>query len=126
MKPPTRRRLPARPPDAPERWTLDAGAKDLATLVVPPHAHRDRVFEIDCRLVVRAPMAPGAWHALRVCIDGALEWSRHIDTHAPGDSLDHHCRRVVHAGQALRIGVQTEVHGCSRVSLTIEAAEDAR
>lgn len=110
-----------------EHWHTDAGAGDVATLEIPADAKRDRRFEIDCRFVVRAGQAPGegSWHAMRVYVDGALEWSRRIATANAGshDSLDVHFRRDVPAGRALRIVAATDLRGARRVSLKVEAEE---
>jgi hypothetical protein len=108
-----------------EHWSTDAGAGDVATLEIPPDAKRDRRFEIDCRFVVRSPEEGEAWHAMRVSIDGAQQWSRRIATANRGshDSLDLHLTRDVPAGRALRIVAATELRGAQRVSLRIEAEE---
>ncbi len=126
----TRPAPPAQDPDAaddaPERWSVDAGDADLATLHVPAHARRRRLFDIDVRFVVRATAAAGApWHAMTVEIDGAREWARRIDTDRQGatDSLDYHCRRELAVGQSLRVRVSTQLSGAQRVRLTIEAEE---
>ena len=112
--------------DAAERWAVDAGAADIATLDIPPSAHRRRVFAIDVRFVVRAPAAAtGAWQALSVELDGVREWSRRIDTHGQTDALDYHCRRVLEVGQALRVRALTKLGGAQRVRLLIEAEEQA-
>lgn len=108
-----------------ERWALDAGTADIATLDIPPSAHRRRIFAIDVRFAVRAT-APGAWQALSVELNGVREWSRRIDTHGPTDTLDHHCRRELDIGQALRIRATTELGGAQRLRLLIEAEEQAR
>jgi hypothetical protein len=133
--PRTRKSLPARDAaprrpagDAPERWAVDAGTADLAALHIPADASRRRVFDIDVRFVVRATAAAdddSPWHAMTVEIDGAREWSRRIDTDrlGPSDSLDHHCRRDVGVGQALRVRVLTQLSGAQRVRLSIEAEE---
>jgi len=111
---------------AAERWAIDAGAADIATLDIPPSAHRRRVFAIDVRFVVRAPSAAaGAWHALSVELDGVREWSRRIDTHGPTDSLDYHCRRVLDIGRPLRIRAVTGLGGAQRMRLLVEAEEQA-
>lgn len=108
----------------PEHWSVDAGAGDVATLDVPPDARRDRVFEIDCRLVVDVPEGAAApWHAMHVTVDGAREWSRRVPSHAGGDSLDLRLRREVPAGRALRVVASTEVSGARRRRLTIAAEE---
>src|SRR3954470_13073134 len=103
---------PAPPPrDAgPERWRIDAGDADVATLVIPADSFRTRRFEIDCRLVVMR-LAEGAEHAMRVDVDGGLEWTRRAPTETPGhsDSMDYHFRRELPAGAPLRIVVKTQV-----------------
>ena len=109
----------------PERWHIDAGDGDVATLVIPPDSFRTRHFEIDCRLVVM-PLAAGAHHGMRVDVDGALEWTRRAPTENPGhtDSMDYHFRRELPAGKPLRIVVKTEARQARRVRLLIEAEED--
>lgn len=116
--------------EAPERWSVDAGAADVATLDIPASAQRRRMFDVDVRFVVRAP-ADGspAWHAMTVELDGRRQWQRRIDTHVdagvPGqtDSLDYHCRCDVGRGQALRVRAFTQVDGAARLRLVIEAEE---
>lgn len=120
-----------KPPKAAERWAVDAGAADVATLTIPPSAQRERVFEIDLRFVVRAPQQAGraAWHAMSVDLNGVREWSRRSETHNPAeqpgqnDSLDYHCRVVVPLGRALRVRAVTQVSGAIRQRLVIEADE---
>ncbi|WP_088278945.1 hypothetical protein [Ideonella sp. A 288] len=112
--------------DRPERWQVDAGAADIATLDIPASARSARVFEIDVRFVVRAPQAgEGAWFALAVELNGVRQWQRRHDAHGPGqtDSLDYHCRREVPVGQALRVRAVTQVGVAARVRLLIEAEE---
>jgi hypothetical protein len=119
---------PAEPtPRRPERWAVDAGARDVAQLTVPPDAKRDRVFELFCCLHVRtAPGRDDAWHSLRLLVNGAQEWSRRVPTDAGGrDSLDYRFRRVVPSGEALRVVATTELHGAVCVKLAITAEEDA-
>ena len=111
--------------DAPERWAVDAGSADIATLDIPPSAHRRRDFAIDVRLVVRAA-GPAAWLAMHIELDGVREWSRRIDMHGATDTLDYHCRRVLEIGQALRVRVVTQTGSAQRVRLVIEAEEQAR
>ncbi len=114
-----------------ERWAVDAGAADVATLTIPPSAQRERVFEIDLRFVVRAPLQAGraAWHAMSVDLNGVREWSRRSATHNPADhpgqndSLDYHCRVLVPVGRALRVRAVTQVGGAIRQRLVIEADE---
>jgi hypothetical protein len=118
------------PPSAPaaaslsERWRVDAGTGDVATLVIPADAHRTRRFEIDCRFIV-AQAGSGARHGMRVDVDGALEWTRRAPTENPGqtDSMDYHFRRELPAGRPLRIVVKTEARQARRVGLSIEAEE---
>jgi len=107
-----------------ERWHVDAGDADVATLVIPADSHRTRRFEIDCRFVI-AQVAPGARHGMRVDVDGQLEWTRQAPTENPGhtDSMDYHFRREVGPGQPLRIVVKTQVRQARRVRLLIEAEE---
>jgi hypothetical protein len=111
----------------PERWSVDAGPADVATLDIPPSLQRDRRFHISCRFVValRQP-DDSAWHSLKVYVDGALEWSRRIATSNPGssDSLDVSFRRDVPSGQPLRVVATTDVHRVQRVALDIEADEE--
>lgn len=119
--------VPPAPParDAkPERWRIDAGDADVATLVIPADAFRVRRFEIDCRLVVMR-LADGATHGMRVDVDGALEWTRKAPTENPGqtDSMDYHFRRELAVGQPLRIVVKTQARQARRVALVIEAEE---
>jgi hypothetical protein len=116
--------------ETPERWALDAGAADVATLDIPASAQRERVFEIDLRFVVRAPASRApAWHAMSVDLNGVREWARRIDTHdavhgvGQTDSLDYHCRVVLPVGRALRVRAVTQVGGAQRVRLVIEAEE---
>ncbi|HEX7637163.1 MAG TPA: hypothetical protein VF457_02100 [Burkholderiaceae bacterium] len=116
---------PPPPADArPERWRVDAGPADVATLTIPADARRPRRFEIDCRLVVAAA-GDGARHGMRVDVDGALEWKRQAATANPGqtDSMDYHFRREIPVGAPLRVVVRTEARGARRVALVIEAEE---
>ena len=120
--------VPATPAAAnaarPERWSVDAGTADVATLTIPADALRTRRFEIDCRLVV-ARLADGAQHGMRVEVDGALEWTRRAPTENPGqsDSMDYHFRRELPPGGPLRIVVKTTARQARRLALTIEAEE---
>ncbi len=111
-------------PAKPERWHVDAGDADVATLVIPADSLRTRHFEIDCRLVVAAT-ATGAQHGMRVDVDGGLEWTRRAPTENPGqtDSIDYHFRRDLPPGKPLRIVVKTQARGARRVRLVIEAEE---
>ena len=109
-----------------EHWSADAGDRDVAMLAIPPHAQRERSFEIFCRLEVANKAGHAdATHGLRVLVDGALEWSRSVPTHADGnDSLDLRLRRTVPAGQALRMTASAETQRAARVGLTISAEEE--
>jgi hypothetical protein len=108
---------------APERWSADAGARGVARLDIPADAQRERSFEVDCRLVVRASQA-GARHGMRVLVDGALEWARTVATHPDGDdSLDLRLYRSVPVGRPLRLTATCDLHGAQRVSLRISAEE---
>lgn len=115
----------AQPAARPERWTVAAGAADVALLVIPADARRERVFEVDCRFVVRAAEAgQTAWHELRVEIDGAQQWSRRIETHPPQDTFDYHCRVEVAVGRPLRVRALTRVGAATlRHALSIDAEE---
>lgn len=108
-----------------ERWRLDAGDRALARLDVPPHATRERVFEIDVRFVVRSRAGADACHGLRVLVDGAQEWARQVATlHDGEDSLEWRQRRVVPVGQPLRIQALTDVRSAQRLRLVLSAVED--
>lgn len=109
----------------PERWQLDAADRPIARLDIPPHATRDRHFEIDVRFVVRAGTGAAPRHGLRVLVNGAQEWQRQLDTAADGDdSLEWRQRRTVPVGEALRIQALTEVRHALRRRLLISAVED--
>ncbi len=124
-------RAPGSPAPAghtPERWSAHGGTADVLVLRIPPSSQRARVFEIDVRFVVRAGEAStNPWHAMTVEIDGARQWTRRISTSNPGhtDSLDYHCRCEADVGHPLRVRALTQVGGCSRVDLSIEAEEAA-
>jgi len=110
---------------ASERWQIDAGDRAVARLDIPPHAARDRVFEIDVRFVVKAGAGAGPRHGLRVLVDGAQEWARQVDTSRDGeDSLEWRQRRRVPLGQPLRIQALTEVRHALRLRLVVSAVED--
>lgn len=111
---------------APERWAVDAGARDVARLDIPPDSHDERRFEVFCRaVVVERAGALGGWHELTVRVNGALEWSRRVPV-APNeeDSLDLRLQRTVPAGRPLRLVVQRRVHGVQRRLLTISAEQE--
>lgn len=110
---------------APERWQLDAGDRGVAKLDIPPHASRERRFEIDVRFVVKAGAGATPMHGLRVLVNGSQEWSRSVSTARDGsDSLEWRQRRTVPVGQPLRIQALTEVQHALRLRLTIEASEE--
>ena len=110
----------------PEHWSADAGLRDVVQLDIPADAHRERNFEIFCRLVVANKAArTDATHGMRVLVNGALEWMRTVPT--PGgdnDSLDLRLRRTVPVGRPLRLTATSELRGALRVSLTISAEEE--
>lgn len=110
---------------SPERWSLDAADRGVAKLDIPPHASRERSFEIDVVSVVRAGAGASPTHSLRIVVNGAQQWSRAVST-APGgdDTLEWRQRRKVPVGQPLRIHALTEVHHTMRRRLTIEAREE--
>ena len=109
-----------------ERWSADSGHRDVARLDIPADAQRERHFEIFCRLVVSNKAGrTDATHAMRVLVNGALEWTRSVPTQADGsDGLDLRLRRSVPVGRPLRVTATCELRGAQRVSLTISADED--
>ena len=113
-------------PREPERWNANAGTRDVVRLDIPADAQRERCFEIYCRLVVSNKAGrTDASHAMRVLVDGALEWSRAMPTHAGGeDSLELRLRRSVPVGRPLRLNASCELRGALRVSLSISAEEE--
>lgn len=112
-------------PRQPEHWEADAGDGDVAQLIIPDDPLRDRRFEIFCSFSVDSGGRDGAWHAMRVLVNGAQEWQRREDTQAGGrDSLDYRFRRHVPAGEPLRLLASTEVSGVRRIGLSITADED--
>ena len=117
--------MKARTPLA-EHWSADAGDRDVARLDIPADALRERTFELFCHLVVANKAGRNdATHAMRVLVNGALEWARSVPTQSEGqDSLDLRLRRTVPAGQPLRVTATCELRGAQRVSLTISADED--
>lgn len=109
-----------------ERWSADSGHRDVVKLDIPADAQRERRFEIFVRLVVANKAGRGdATHALRVLVDGALEWSRRAPTHTDGsDSLDLRLSRTVPVGRPLRLSASCELRGAQRVRLSISADEE--
>jgi hypothetical protein len=124
--PPRRRPVPL--PGAParrERWSASAPRGDVARLDIPADASRARRFEIFCSLAVAHPGAGEAWHALRVLVDGAQEWSRRIATDPGGrDTLDLRFRREVPVGRALRLTAIAEVGRAVPLALSVSAEEE--
>lgn len=109
----------------PERWRVDAGDRAIARLDVPPHASRERVFEIDVRFVVRAGAGRSPQHGLRVLVNGAQEWARRVPTARDGeDSLEWRQRRSVPVGQPLRIQALGDVQQALRLRLVVSAVEE--
>jgi hypothetical protein len=114
---------------APERWEAESDGGDVLQLHVPPHANRDRVFEVSFSFEVRwrgdDADADEAWHGLRVLVNGQQEWQRRVPT-TPGssDSLDYRFRRVVPNGEALRLVAMTEVKLAQRRRIRITAEEE--
>jgi len=108
-----------------EHWEANAGDSGVAHLDIPPHAQRDRTFEVSADFTVRAlPGHAHPWHELRVLLNGVQQWVRRIPTHPDGsDSLDYRVRCPVPLGRPLRITATTEVSGARRVSLRIVADE---
>ncbi len=110
---------------SPERWRVDAGDRAIARLDVPPHASRERVFEIDVRFVVKAGAGREPQHGLRVLVNGAQEWTRRLSTARAGeDTLDWRQRRRVPVGEALRIQALTDVQHALRLRLVVSAVEE--
>lgn len=108
----------------PEQWQLDAGDRAIGRLDVPPHATRERVFELDVRFVVRAGAGAQPRHGLRVLVNGNQEWARQIDTERGGnDSLEWRQRRRVPTGESLRLQALTEVRQGLRLRLLLSAIE---
>jgi hypothetical protein len=109
-----------------ERWSADSGDRDVARLDIPADAQRERHFEIFCRLVVSNKTGRrDATHAMRVLVNGALEWARSVPTQPEGsDGLDLRLRRSVPVGRPLRVTATCELRGAQRVSLAITAEED--
>lgn len=109
----------------PERWSAASATRDVVRLDIPADAARERSFEINCRLVVRNPAGRlGATHAMRVLVDGALEWSRSATTHPDGeDSLDLRLHRSLPIGRPLRLSASCELRFVVLVALSIVAEE---
>lgn len=108
-----------------ERWAVETDRDDVARLDIPPHSSRERSFEISCSLRVAHPGSGSAWHALRVLVDGAQEWSRRVPTDAGGrDTLDVRFRRIVPAGRPLRLSAIADVDRAIPLGLSISAEEE--
>ena len=108
-----------------EHWEANAGDTGVAHLDIPPHARRDRTFEVVVDFAVRAlPDHADPWHELRVLLNGTQQWVRRVPTHRDGpDSLDYRVRCTVPLGEPLRITATTEVQGVRKLSLRILADE---
>ena len=105
-----------------ERWRVDAGESDIATLDIPGALVRTRRL----RFVVRAPLdVRDAWLELGVEVDGRRQWSRRIATTLPGetDGLEYRCSVELPPGPGLRVRALTSVRGAVRRRLVIEADE---
>ena len=108
-----------------ERWAVETDRDDVARLDIPPHATRERSFEIWCSFRVAHPGTGDASHALRVLVDGAQEWSRRVPTDPGGrDALDLRFRRTVPAGRPLRLTAIGAVDRAVPLGLSISAEED--
>lgn len=111
-----------------ERWSHSAGDAALATLVIPPHATRERRFEVSVAMTVKVPAdaTPGScWHEMSVAANGAQQWRRRVPSHNAGsfDGLDYRFARSVPVGGALRLVVAVQGRGVQRRSVDIEAEE---
>ena len=108
----------------PEHWRAEVRGQDLAQLDIPAHASRERTFELFCSFVVTS-RDEGAFHGLRVLVDGAQHWTRRVST-APGpsDSLEVRLRRTVAVGAPLRITAIGSTVGAVPIRLSISADED--
>jgi hypothetical protein len=113
-------------PSLAESWTADVDDADVAQLLIPPHAQRDRHFEVSCSLRVKAlDGATEPWHALRVLVNGSQRWTRRVNTHTEGaDSLDYRLRHTVPVGESLRLVAASQVQGVRRLGLVLTAEED--
>jgi len=109
-----------------EHWEVSACDTGVAHLDIPPHAQRDRTFEVSVDFTVRAlPGHEHPWLELRVLLNGAKQWARRIPTQRDGtDSLDYRVRCPVPLGQPLRITAATEVRGVLPLGLRIVADEE--
>jgi hypothetical protein len=118
--------MPTHDTPPPEHWEADAGEAGVAQLDIPPDAVRDRRFEVFCSLsVARAGEGGEAWQQMRVLVNGSQEWLRREPTHEGGrDSLDYRFRRVVPAGEPLRVSAASELYRARRIGLVITADED--
>jgi hypothetical protein len=110
-----------------ERWTTEAGERGVARLDIPPHATRERHFEIDVRFVVRPGAGEAPGFGLRVLFDGRQQWARHLAIdHGGEDSLDWRARVTVPVGEPLRIQAVGDVKQALRCALCITAEEVER
>ncbi len=110
-----------------ERWITEAGERGVARLDIPPHATRERTFEIDVRFVVRPGSGASPGFGLRVLFDGRQQWARRIAIdHGGEDSLDWRARVTVPVGETLRIQAVGDVKQALRRELSITAEEVER
>jgi hypothetical protein len=109
-----------------ERWRKTTRGGGVAELRVPPDAHKVRTVEVYCRFVVALKTETPATHGMSVYANGALQWSRRIETHNPGatDTLDHRFSRELSVGEPLRVTVNAEAIGCVPLHIDIEVEEE--
>ena len=113
-----------RPMDSLERWSTEAGERGVARLDIPPHASRERCFEVSVRFVARPGAGASPGMGLRVLFDGGQQWARRIAiAHGGEDSLDWRKRHTVPVGQPLRIQAIGDLTHALRLSLHIGAEE---
>lgn len=107
-----------------ERWHTEAGERGVARLDIPPHASRERHFEVDVRFVVRAGAGKSPRHGLKVLVNGAMAWAREVPTPGEGeDSLEWRARVVIPIGEALKLQAVSELQQAFRLKLQITAEE---
>lgn len=109
-----------------ERWSNKKPGGGVAELRVPPDANRVRRLEVYCRIVVALKADTPATHGMSVFANGALQWTRRIQTQNPGaiDTLDHRFSHELAVGESLRLTVTAEAAGCVPVQIEIEVEEE--